>query len=20
CAGNPPDYGNVPISEYFEFW
>nr|MOY24077.1 immunoglobulin heavy chain junction region [Macaca mulatta] len=20
CAGNPPDYGNVPISDYFEFW
>nr|MOY21276.1 immunoglobulin heavy chain junction region [Macaca mulatta]MOY21389.1 immunoglobulin heavy chain junction region [Macaca mulatta]MOY21395.1 immunoglobulin heavy chain junction region [Macaca mulatta]MOY21557.1 immunoglobulin heavy chain junction region [Macaca mulatta]MOY21578.1 immunoglobulin heavy chain junction region [Macaca mulatta] len=20
CAGNPPDYGNVPISEYFKFW
>nr|MOY21332.1 immunoglobulin heavy chain junction region [Macaca mulatta] len=20
CAGNPPDYGNVPISDYFKFW
>nr|MOY25742.1 immunoglobulin heavy chain junction region [Macaca mulatta]MOY30130.1 immunoglobulin heavy chain junction region [Macaca mulatta]MOY30823.1 immunoglobulin heavy chain junction region [Macaca mulatta] len=20
CAGNPPDYGNVPISDYFQFW
>nr|MOY23540.1 immunoglobulin heavy chain junction region [Macaca mulatta]MOY25110.1 immunoglobulin heavy chain junction region [Macaca mulatta]MOY27949.1 immunoglobulin heavy chain junction region [Macaca mulatta]MOY28274.1 immunoglobulin heavy chain junction region [Macaca mulatta]MOY28920.1 immunoglobulin heavy chain junction region [Macaca mulatta] len=20
CAGNPPDYGNVPISDYFNFW
>nr|MOY22799.1 immunoglobulin heavy chain junction region [Macaca mulatta]MOY22806.1 immunoglobulin heavy chain junction region [Macaca mulatta]MOY26808.1 immunoglobulin heavy chain junction region [Macaca mulatta]MOY28266.1 immunoglobulin heavy chain junction region [Macaca mulatta]MOY28858.1 immunoglobulin heavy chain junction region [Macaca mulatta] len=20
CAGNPPDYGNVPTFEWFEFW
>nr|MOY25413.1 immunoglobulin heavy chain junction region [Macaca mulatta]MOY25507.1 immunoglobulin heavy chain junction region [Macaca mulatta] len=20
CSGNPPDYGNVPISDYFQFW
>nr|MOY21390.1 immunoglobulin heavy chain junction region [Macaca mulatta] len=20
CVGNPPDYGNVPTFEWFEFW
>nr|MOY21369.1 immunoglobulin heavy chain junction region [Macaca mulatta]MOY22366.1 immunoglobulin heavy chain junction region [Macaca mulatta]MOY22662.1 immunoglobulin heavy chain junction region [Macaca mulatta]MOY24631.1 immunoglobulin heavy chain junction region [Macaca mulatta]MOY25992.1 immunoglobulin heavy chain junction region [Macaca mulatta] len=20
CVGTPPDYGNVPMFEYFEFW
>nr|MOY25343.1 immunoglobulin heavy chain junction region [Macaca mulatta] len=20
CVGTPPDYGNIPMFEYFEFW
>nr|MOY30560.1 immunoglobulin heavy chain junction region [Macaca mulatta] len=20
CVGTPPDYGNVPMFEFFEFW
>nr|MOY26205.1 immunoglobulin heavy chain junction region [Macaca mulatta] len=20
CVGTPPDYGNVPMFEYFDFW